>query len=73
MFVTRNVLFDEDHFPYKIQEESNNAIVKGSHIIIDSILQDDGGTSIGEESCEESNIREGTSPNEMEIASSCLR
>ena len=57
MSVTRNVLFDEDHFPYKIQEEGNKVIVKGSLMIIDINLQEDEDTSIGEESCEETTIK----------------
>ena len=57
------MLFDEDHFLYKIQEKGNKSIIKGSHMIIGSILQEDEDTSIGEESCEETTVREGTSSN----------
>ena len=72
MFVTRNVMFDEDHFPCKMQEEGNKSSIKSSHMIIDSILQENEDTFCGEEPCDETTIREGTSPNEMEIALSCL-
>ena len=41
-------------------------------MIIDINLQEDEDTSIGKESCEKTTIREETSPNEKEIASSCL-
>ena len=42
-------------------------------MIIDSILQENEDTFCGEEPCDETTIREGISPNEVEMASSCLR
>ena len=73
VFFPRNVLFNEDHFPCKIQEEGNKSSIKSSHTIIDSILQENEDTFCGEEPCDKTGIREGISPNEMEMASSCLR
>ena len=66
-------MFDEDHFPCKMQEEGNKSSIKSSHMIIDSILQENEDTFCGEEPCDKTGIREGISPNEMEMASSCLR
>ena len=66
-------MFDEDHFPCKMQEEGNKSSIKSSHMIIDSILQENEDTFCGEEPCDETTIREGISPNEVEMASSCLR
>ena len=61
------MLFDEDHFLYKIQEKGNKSIIKGSHMIIDSILQENEDKFSGEELCDETTIREETSPNGMEL------
>ena len=46
----------------------NKSSVKASHMIIDSILQENKDTFYGEEPCD-ATIRDGTLPNEMEIAS----
>ena len=72
VLVTHNMLFVEYHFPCKMQEEDNKSSIKSSHMIVDSILQEND-TFCGEEPCDETTIREGTTPNEMEIALSCLR
>ena len=56
-----------------MQEEGNKSSIKSSHMIIDSILHENEDTFCGEEPCDETAIREGISPNEMEMASSCLR
>ena len=67
------MLFDEDHFPFKIKEEGNKSSVKGSLMILDNILQENEKTFCDEELCDETTIREATSPNEMEISLCCLR